>query len=125
MTTQPTSWHLHGGGLLVSYSVAGPHLHYNGPLGIKDFTGNAVSRVDVPDLGTLISVTLLMTVDSGSTTFTLLLPRVNLPSPPALPVAVPVSTDAITTRHRFSIIPAFNQGQQEFYTVTALTGTAV
>lgn len=125
MTTQPTSWHLHGGGLLVNYSVAGPHLHYNGPLGIKDFTGSAIRLVDVPDVGMMVSVTLLLTVDSGSTTFTLILPRVNLPSPPALPIAVPVSTDAITTAHHFSVVPAFNNGQQEFYTVTALTGTAV
>lgn len=125
MSTQPTAWHLHGGGLIVNYSVAGPHLHYNGPFGILDFTGAAIREVSVPDLGTVVSVTLRLTVDSGSTTFTVLLPQVNLPSPPALPVAVPVSTDAITTGHHFSLFPAFNHGQQEFYTVTALTGTAV
>jgi hypothetical protein len=30
--------------------------------------------MEVPDLGTLVSVTILLTVDSGSTTFTVLLP---------------------------------------------------
>jgi hypothetical protein len=81
--------------------------------------------VDVPDVGTLISVTLILTVDSGSTTFTVPLPRVNLPPPPALPVAVPVATDGITTIHHFSIIPAFLRGQQEFYSVVALLGIAI
>ena len=123
--TQPTSWNLHGGGIHVRYTVAGPALHYNGPQGAKDFTGQEIRQVDVPDLGTLVSVTIVLTVDSGSTTFTLLLPRVNLPAPPALPVAVPVATDGITTAHHFSLVPAFNHGQQEFYTVTKLHGTAV
>jgi hypothetical protein len=100
-------------------------LYYNGPQGVKDFTGPQIRQVEVPDLGTLVSVTIVLTPDSGSTTFTLLLPRVNLPAPPALPVAVPVTTEGITTAHHFSLAPAFNHGQQEFYTVTRLHGTAV
>ena len=51
---------------------------------IRDFTGSEIGVVEVPDLGTLVSVTVLLTIDSGSTTFTVLLPRVNLPAPPAL-----------------------------------------
>ena len=35
-----------------------------------------------------------------------------------------IHTEGITTIHRFSILPAFNQGQTELYTVTPLTGTA-
>jgi hypothetical protein len=65
-----------------------------------------------------------MLMDSGSTTFTLLLPIVNLPAPPALPVAVPVTTEGITTLHRFSTVLAAQHGQQEFYTMTPLQGTA-
>jgi hypothetical protein len=79
---------------------------------------------EVPDLGTLVSVTIHMTIDTGSTTFTLLLPHVNLPAPPALPAAVPVTTDGVTTLHRFSTVLALQNGQQEFYTVTPLQGTA-
>jgi len=123
---QPTIWNLSNTatGLQVSYSVAGPHLHYHqGPF-VQDFTGNQIRVVEAPDLGTLVSVTIHTTADSGSTTFTLLLPIVNLPAPPALPAAVPVTADAITTRHRFSRVLALQQGQQEFYTVTALQGTA-
>jgi len=55
--------------------------------------------------------------------YTVLLPLVNLPAPPLLPVPVRVTTEGITTIHHFSI-PIFTDGQQEFYTVTPLTGTA-
>jgi hypothetical protein len=79
---------------------------------------------EVPDLGTLVSVTIHMLIDSGSTTLTLLLPIVNLPAPPALPVAVRVTTDGVTTLRRFSTVLALQHGQQETYTVTPLQGTA-
>jgi hypothetical protein len=123
---QPTTWDLSNTttGLQVSYSVAGPNLHYHqGPV-VKDFTANQISVAEVPDLGTLVSVTTQMVVDSGSTTFTLLLPIVNLPAPPALPATVPVTTDGVTTLHRFSTVLAEQHGQQETYTVTPLQGTA-
>jgi len=123
---QPTVWNLSNTatGLQVSYSVAGPQLHYHQGSVIQDFTGKDIRVAEVPDLGTLVSVTTHMTIDSGSTTFTLLLPRLNLPAPPALPAAVPVTTDGITTLHRFSTVLALQHGQQEFYTVTPLQGTA-
>jgi hypothetical protein len=131
---QPTVWNLSNAatGLQVSFSVAGPkvlgssepHLHYHQGSVIQDFTGNEIRMAEVPDLGTLVSVTIHMIVGSGSTTFTLLLPIVNLPAPPALPVPVPVSTEGITTLHRFSTVLAAQHGQQEFYTVTPLQGTA-
>lgn len=123
---QPTIWNLSNAatGLQVSYSVAGPNLHYHqGPV-VQAFAGKDIRVAEVPDLGTLVSVTIHMTIDSGSTTFTLLLPRVNLPAPPALPAAVPVTTDGITTLHRFSTVLALQHGQQETYTVTPLQGTA-
>ena len=122
---QPTAWDLSGGGIIVRYSIAGPQLHYQDSVGSRDFAGQEIRINEVPDLGTLVSVTLHLTVDSGSTSFTLLLPRVNLPAPPALPVAVPVTTDAITTMHHLSLVPAFQRGQQDTYTITRLTGTAV
>jgi hypothetical protein len=36
----------------------------------------------------------------------------------------PIDTQGITTIHRFSPVPAFNQGQTELYRVAPLTGTA-
>ena len=48
---QPTFWKLDGGGIHISYSTAGPHLHYHhGPV-IRDFTGSEVRVVPVADLG--------------------------------------------------------------------------
>ena len=123
---QPTTWNLSNTatGLQVSYSVAGPNLHYHQGAVVKDFAGNQIRMAEVPDVGTLVSVTIQMMVDSGSTTFTMLLPHVNLPAPPALPAAVPVTTDGVTTLHRFSTVLALQHGQQESYMVTPLQGTA-
>ena len=123
---QPTIWNLSNtaAGLQVAYSVAGPDLHYHQGSVIRDLTGYDIRVAEVPDLGTLVGVTIHMTIDSGSSTFTLLLPRVNLPAPPALPVPGPVTTDGITTLHRFCTVLAQQHGQQEFYTVTPLQGTA-
>jgi hypothetical protein len=67
-----------------------------------------------------VSVTIDLTVDSGSTTFSLLVPTVNLGNA----VSTPISTIGITTHHKFSLIPSLNLGQTEMYTVTQLTGTA-
>jgi hypothetical protein len=119
---QPSTWNLSNAaeGLQVSYS-AGPSLHYHQGSTIRDFSGSEIRVVEVPDLGTLVSVTISITVDSGSTTFTLLLPKVNLLGPPAQPVAVPVSTDGIFTLHR--LLPPVT-GQPESYTVIPLQGTA-
>ena len=123
---QPTIWNLSNAatGLQVSYSAAEPSLHYHqGPI-VQDFTGNQIRVVEAPDLATSVSVTINRTIDSSWTTFTLLLPRVNLPAPPVSPAAVPVTTDGITTLHRFSTVLALQHGQLEFYTVTPLQGTA-
>lgn len=121
---QPTTWVLAGGGIQVRFSVAGPDLHYQDIHESRDFTSEEVRLADVSDLGTLVSVTLRLSVDSGSTSFTLLLPRVNLPPPPALPAFVPVVTEGITTVHHLSLVPAFQHGQQDTYKVTRLRGSA-
>ncbi len=115
---------LSGGGLQVSYSTSGidgkPHLSYQDAMRALSFTGDEIRRVEC-DLGTLVSVTIVRTIDAGSTSFSVMIPRVNLPAPFS---NVPVQTDGVTTHHAFSIIPAFNQGQRDFYHVTALQGTA-
>ena len=121
---QPTNWSLHGSGIFVRYSVAGPTMHFQHGTVIRDFSGSQITVNEVPALGELVSVTLSIVPDSGSATFTLFLPRVNLPDPPALPLAVPVRTEGVTTNHHTSIAPQTLHGQLDFYTVTALHGTA-
>ncbi len=116
-------YQVHGHGLQVTYSTSGidakPHLGYHDATLSLSFTGDQIRTQDTED-GTLVTVTIRPTIDSGSTTFTLLVPTVNLD----MDTSAPIHTIGITTQHRFSIIPALRHGQTELYRVTRLTGTA-
>jgi hypothetical protein len=118
---QPNLWILSGGSIHWKYSTTGPTLHYQDAIRSLNFTGSEIRVAEVSDIGTLVSVTTFLTVDTGSSSFTVLLPIVNLASTPGS--SAPVSTDGISTAHHFSIVPAFDHGQQESYGVTPLTGT--
>jgi hypothetical protein len=117
---QPNLWNLTGHGIQIRYSTTGPTLHYQDASRNLNFTGQEIRAVNVPDVGTLVSVTVFLTIDSGSSTFTVLLPRVNVAATKG--ASAPVSTYGITTGHHFSILPAFQHGQQESYSLTPLTG---
>ena len=122
---KPNLYQFAGGGIHVSYRTEGfraPFFIYQDAHRMLTFSGDQVRQVEVPDLGTVVSVTLLLTVDSGSTTFSVLLPQVNLPN--HLGASEPVHTEGVTTVHRFSIPPQFNLGQRELYTFVGLSGTA-
>ena len=129
----PNLWSLSGGGIHVPFWTftlgpirqgdEPPHLTYHDSHRTLSFHGDEIRSVDVRDLGTVVSVTIVLTVDTGSTTFTLLLPRVNIASQGPL-TSVPVSTEGITTVHAGPFGPPFGHAQEEFYTVTPLTGTA-
>ena len=128
-TTTPNQYHLHGGGIAVSYFPEGfgplppgprARLIYQDALRSLSFAGGDVRTVEVPDLGTTVSVTLVGTVDLGSTTFSLVVPHVLVPLPGG---AVPVQTEGITTVHR-TFLAGPGQAQRETYTVTPLAGTA-
>src|SRR5690242_8785456 len=123
---QPNLFTLAGGGLHVSYATSGfdgkPHFTYQDPLRTLSFSGGEIRTADVQDLGlVVVSVTIVPSIDAGTTTFSLLVPRVNLTGQFA---TTPVKTIGVTTQHAFSIVQAFNQGQRDFYSVTALDGTA-
>ncbi|MBR1216756.1 hypothetical protein JQ557_02045 [Bradyrhizobium sp. U87765 SZCCT0131] len=121
-TRHPTLYELSGGGLQITYSTSGfdgrPHFSYHSASLNKQFSGDQI-RSTASELGTLVSVVLHETTDAGSTTFTVLIPRVNL----RLSDIAPVATESITTLHRGSIVGQPN-GQADFYTVQALSGTA-
>jgi hypothetical protein len=127
--TTPNQYHLHGGGIAVSYypegfGVVAPggaaRLVYQDAQRSLNLSGPDVRAVEVPDLGTVVSVTLARTVDVGYTAFSLLVPQVVLPPQPG---AVPVHTEGVTTIHR-TFLGAIGQAQREAYTVTKLVGTA-
>jgi hypothetical protein len=68
----------------------------------------------------LVSVTLRMTVDSGSTSCSVFIPRMRI-----VPgTTAPVQTACIITLHRFSLIPQLQHGQLDTYTVVPMHGTA-
>jgi hypothetical protein len=128
----PNLWMLSGGGITIRYSTipllgpaGGPHLYYQNSLTLTSLTFDktGIRDVSVPDLGEIVSVTLQLTIDTGSTTLSLLLPFVNILQ--IGPVSsVLVSTDAIITTHSGPFGPPLGQGQKEHYTIIPLTGTA-
>jgi hypothetical protein len=121
--TTPNLYQLHAAQLHITYSTTSfdgkPRFGYQDTSQTLTFEGDQI-RTSTTEIGTLVSVTLVSTIDHGSTTFTLVVPAVNLPSSNE----APIHTEGITTIHRFSVAPAFNQGQTELYTITRLTGTA-
>jgi hypothetical protein len=122
-TVTPNLYQLSGQHLHVTYtttSLAGPPtLTYQDAHQGKSFKGDEIRAVAC-DLGTLISVTLHITPDAGSTSFSLFVPHMRIPQG----TSSPMHTDGITTVHRTSFAPQLLQGQLDTYTITALQGTA-
>lgn len=89
------------------------------PAPIRHFSGSQVRRVNT-EVGTLVSVTTRMTVDTGSTSFSVLIPAITLTGPGD---HEKFSTEAIITTHRGPIsVPA--TGVHESYQFIRLTGVA-
>jgi|tagenome__1003787_1003787.scaffolds.fasta_scaffold18837978_1 hypothetical protein len=119
----PNLYQVHNNQLHISYTTSGidgkPHFQYQDASQSLSFSGDQI-RSETTEIGTLVSVRIRMTVDSGSTSFSLLVPTVNLPANQSMTI----HTIGITTVHRFSIAPVLNSGQTELYSVAVLTGTA-
>lgn len=128
--TSPNKYHLQGRGISATYypDGFGPiteshgllHLVYQDAFRSLAFYGDEVRTVEVPDLGTVVSVTLAETADTGSTSFSLLVPDVDLPSDQN---SVFIHTEGITTAHRI-FVAQIGHSQSETYAVTPLDGTA-
>jgi hypothetical protein len=121
----PNLFTLSGRHLHVTFASSGidgrPHFSYHDGMRSEQFTGDEIEITEKTLLGTLVSVTIMKTVDAGFTTFTVLIPAVNL-APAGSSDAI--HTEGITTIHRRSIAPALERGQLDSYTVTRLHGTA-
>jgi hypothetical protein len=119
----PTQYILHGHGVRVTFSTTSfdgtARFDYHDNHRTHAFVGDEIRTVQT-EIGMLVSVTIQLTVDSGSTSFSLLVPTVNLGNS----TSAQISTIGITTHHKFSIVPSLNLGQTEMYTVTQLAGTA-
>jgi hypothetical protein len=122
--TTPNLYELHGNDLSVVYSTSGfdgqPSFAYQDEYVALSRRGDEI-RTNDTEVGTLVTITIQNTPDLGSTSFTLLVPRVNLSGTQR---GANISTEGITTRHRSSIAPQLDQGQIDHYRVTHLSGTA-
>ena len=113
---------LSGGAVRVTYDRSGgvPVFVYDdtqSARGIQTFRGSDVFT-DTTVAGELVSVVLRRTIDSGSVTFSVLVPRVQV-GPGG---TTPVETQAITAYHPFSVVPDPEPAQLDQYGVTLLQG---
>lgn len=93
-----------------------PKLTYQDLQQTLSFSGDEIRSAET-ETGIPVSVTIRLTRDAGGTTFSLLIPRVDIPGE----TSVPIQTVGITTLHKFSILP--ENGQHDFYTSTRLRGS--
>lgn len=119
-------YELHSRTVSLTYGDAGidgkPYLNYvsaeqNLPLSFK---GDELRVIQNTDVGKVVSVTIRRTIDAGSTSFTILVPRTMT----AKGQSSAVKTVGITTLHRFSVVPKFTMGQDDIYTTVELSGIA-
>jgi hypothetical protein len=96
-----------------------PHLTYQDATQTLNFRGDQIETIQ-SELGELVSVPIRRTVDAGSTTFTLFVPRVNV----APLGSAAVRTEGVTTIHKSSLVPSILRGQLDVYTVIPLHGSA-
>jgi hypothetical protein len=109
--------------LSISYSTSGidgkPHLQYQDTNQTLQFSGEEIRSLQ-SEIGTLVTVTIRRTVDSGFTSLTLVIPKIEL----GQSNQAAISTVGIATMQRFSPIPIFNRGQMQTYTISQLDGGA-
>ena len=121
---RPNLFEVKSGTLSVTWSTSGidgkPHFNYQDS-GVTISASDAQIRTQETEIGTLVSITIRRTIDTGSAAFSLLVPQVNLD--PANPVAT-VNLVGITTNRRFSPVPMMNRGQIQLGSAVILNGTA-
>jgi hypothetical protein len=115
---------LNGRNVNVIYGEAGvdgkPYFNYSNAEMSLTFKGVEI-RVQNTDLGKIVSVSIRRTIDTGSTSFTILVPKVLMSKGAA---TTPIKTFGITTVHKFSILQMLMRGQDDLYATVALSGTA-
>jgi hypothetical protein len=119
---EPNLFELSNDGLQIIFSTSSfdgePQFSYHDAAGSKLFRGQQIIH-DKTHVGELVSVVLQNAPDLGSTTFSLLVPHVNLRSSDS----ANIKTIGITTLHRTTIAGP-PHGQTDSYAVHMLHGTA-
>lgn len=119
-TRKPGVFILRGGDLHIVFAPSAsdgqPHLEYCDSSRTLTFSGNQIRTLET-EIGTMVTATIQLIPDVGNTSFTLIVPQVNLQSP-----ETQIHTFGVTTHHRtpFILIPA--SSQTETYKVTELQG---
>jgi hypothetical protein len=120
---KPNLYELSGDGIKVIYTLepigGGPQFNYDDGKLSRVFKGDEIRTVEDTDVGTLVSVTIHLEIDRGSTTFTVLIPRVGMGTAPE-----PITTSGITTVHHRPVVGPTPQGQDDLYTVHPMKGMA-
>lgn len=119
----PDLYQLTGSHIHITYTTSSvdgrPTMSYQDPYHGMSFSGDEIRTVE-GDLGTLVSVTLRMSDDAGSTSLSVFIPRMRIEQG----TLAPIHTECVTTVHRFSLIPNFHLGQLDTYSVVPLNGMA-
>lgn len=123
MSVQPNKYTLKGGHITFVYFPAAPidrrpAVTYTDPKGTKSFFGTGV-RVENVGIGTLVTVTLEMTIDTGGTDFSVLIPDIELADAKSKQA---FSTDGITTV--FKGPDSIPRSPVQTYEFVHMTGTA-
>jgi hypothetical protein len=120
---QPNLFELHADNLQIMYSSTGidgkPHFLYQDQSHAQQFSGDQI-QTENSQIGTLVSVSIFRSVDTGFTSFTLVVPRVNLDKSQQ----AAIRTLGITTVHRAGPLANLFQGQTETSTAVSLSGLA-
>jgi hypothetical protein len=118
----PNFYELHGQGLKITYSISActgrPYFTYQDSSYTLQFSGDQVRAIGT-EVGTLVNVTINLTVDRGGTTFSVLVPQGRL-GPDKQPI--PIETEGVTTDYIWSLRP--QPGQVQLYKSTDLIGEA-
>lgn len=119
----PNQYDLQGTGITIGYStssIAGrPQLTLKKGRQTHSFSGDDIDTLDTR-IGTLITVTIAQVPDKEITTFSLLLPAINLATTSAKQA---FSTIGVTTVHKTSITGSV-KGPRQTYKTVALRGSA-
>jgi hypothetical protein len=119
----PNQFDLQGPRVQIGYSTSSitgkPQLSFKQGRKKLDFTGDEIGVLDTK-IGALITVTIASTPDLSSTTFSFLLPSIELPKESA---KQSFRSIGITTIHKTSIAGPV-KGVQQTYKVVQLRGTA-
>jgi hypothetical protein len=122
-STTPNLYNVDGYGLHITYSTSSidgkPLFQYHDSSQTLPCSGDQIRTLD-SEIGMLVTVTIRLTPDFGSTSFTLLVPQVKLDQSNE----TRITTFGVTTLHRLSIAPQLDRGQTEHYTIAELSGTA-